>query len=115
MKAVKGNREYTITQPEQEGYRAQGFDILDDSGNVIAYAKNKTVPYEEYAKALEELETLKKSLTKDSTEENKQMLTELESMTVEELLRYAEENGINIGNATTKDGIIKKIRVVQGA
>lgn len=114
MKAVRGNREYTITQPEQEGYRAQGFDILDDSGNVIAYAKNKTVPYEEYVKVVEELKNLKNKIAEDSSKENEQILTELESMTVEELILYAEEKGINIGNATTKEGVLKKIRAVQG-
>lgn len=114
MIAVKGNREYTITQPEQEGYRAQGFDIFDDCGNVVAYAKNKTVAYEDYAKVVKELEGLKNKISEESTEENEQVFTELETMTVEELILYAEANGINIGNATSKEGVLKKIRAAQG-
>lgn len=31
-------------------------------------------------------------------------------MTKEELLVYASENNIDVGNATTKDGILKKIQ-----
>lgn len=38
-----------------------------------------------------------------------------ESMTVEELKAYAEEKGIDIGKATSKDGIIKKIQKVEEA
>ena len=42
MKAVKENREYTISETEKDYYNAKGFDILDDSGEVIAYGKGKT-------------------------------------------------------------------------
>ena len=33
----------------------------------------------------------------------------LEDMTTEELKVYAEDNGIDIGRATSQDGILKKI------
>ncbi len=33
----------------------------------------------------------------------------LEEMTAEELKAYAEEHGIDIGKATSQDGILKKI------
>jgi hypothetical protein len=33
-----------------------------------------------------------------------------EGMSVEELKQYAEDNGIDIGNATSENGIIKKIK-----
>ena len=36
----------------------------------------------------------------------------LEKMTEDELLRYAVENGIDTGKATTKEGILKKIQDV---
>lgn len=39
----------------------------------------------------------------------------LSEMTKEELTAYAAENNIDIGNATTKDGIIKKIQEAQKA
>lgn len=34
----------------------------------------------------------------------------LEEMTAEELKAYAEENGIDIGKATSQEGILKKIQ-----
>lgn len=39
----------------------------------------------------------------------------LSEMSKEELLAYASENGIDTGNATTKDGILKKIQDAQKA
>ncbi len=117
MKAVKGNREYIVTQPELEGYRAQGFDISDDDGNVIAYAKNKTVPYEEYVKVVNELEGLKNmaaAVTAKESEQEEEKATDIEFMTAEDLIVYAESNGINVGNATSREGILKKIRAAQG-
>lgn len=37
----------------------------------------------------------------------------LDEMTVEELVAYAEEKGIDIGKATSQSGIIEKIKVAQ--
>lgn len=50
MRAVKANREYTITEAEKDFYQKQGFDIIGDDGNVVQYGAGKTVPYEQYAK-----------------------------------------------------------------
>lgn len=58
MKAVKGNKEYTIDESQQKGYQDSGFDILDDDGNVIAYGRGKTVPFSDYIKAVKEIEQL---------------------------------------------------------
>lgn len=58
MRAVKGNREYTIDETQKKGYQDGGFDILDDDGNVVAYGRGKTVPYEEHMKAVKEVERL---------------------------------------------------------
>ncbi|MGM9614275.1 MAG: hypothetical protein ACI3W7_01930 [Oscillospiraceae bacterium] len=55
MKAVKGNRAYTITEVEKEARRAEGFDIYDDEGKLIEYAKGKTIPYEEHLAVVEKL------------------------------------------------------------
>ena len=57
MKAVKGNKVYTIDDAQKKGYQDAGYDILSDSGNLLAYGRGKTVPFEEYEavkKALEE-------------------------------------------------------------
>ncbi len=59
MKAVKGNKEYSIDESQQKSYQDAGFDIFDDSGKLIAYGKGKTVPYGDYMKAKEELEAVK--------------------------------------------------------
>lgn len=59
MRAVKGNKEYTIDESQQKFYQDGGFDILGDDGETIAYGRGKTVPYEEHAKAVKEIERLK--------------------------------------------------------
>lgn len=69
MKAVKGNKVYTIDETQKRFYEDSGFDILDNEGTVIAYGKGKTVPFGEFIalkQSKEELaaenETLKKQL-----------------------------------------------------
>ena len=39
MFAVKGNKQYTIEAREKSAFIADGFDILDDSGNVIGLCR----------------------------------------------------------------------------
>lgn len=122
MKAVKGNKVYSVeTEKEKKYYKDRGFDIQDDNGEVIEYGKGKTVPYEQYKKLMDELERLKAS-GKDgqgsggssgrdhSADPKGAIKDELGGMSMDELKVYAEVNGINIGNATSKDGILKKIR-----
>lgn len=58
MRAVKGNREYTIDETQQKGYQDMGFDILDEDGKVVAYGRGKTVPYDDHVRALHEIEKL---------------------------------------------------------
>ncbi len=58
MRAVKGNRVYTISEREKPSYISRGFDITGDNGKVIAYGKGKSVSYDEYAKIKTELEKL---------------------------------------------------------
>lgn len=59
MKAVKANKVYTISEPQKADFLAQGFDITDDSGNVIEHSRSSTVSREEYEKLLEENKRLK--------------------------------------------------------
>ncbi len=49
MKAVKGNKEYTVGEAQMKAYQDAGYDIVDGAGEVIAHGRNKTVPYGEYA------------------------------------------------------------------
>ena len=47
MRAVKGNKEYTIDDTQKKAYQDRGFDILDETGTTIAYGRGKTVPRSE--------------------------------------------------------------------
>ncbi len=124
MKATKGNKTYTIAEQDKKRYQDAGFDIQDDTGKVIAYGKGKTVSYEAFAKLEAE--------NKDLQVENKTLQAEcealravvnsaqntaksLEDMTVEELTAYAAEKQIDIGKATSKEGILGKIREAENA
>lgn len=102
MTAEKGNKVYTIDESMKARYEAEGFDIKDDSGKLISTGKGKTVSYEEYKKVVDELEALKESLPGLSDE--------FSQMTVEELKAYAEEHDIDIGKASSQNGIAEKIR-----
>lgn len=108
MKALKDNKVYTIDETQKKHYVAQGFDIQDDEGNTIAYGQGKTVPYEKYA----ELETAHMELM---AAYEKVAGDGLSDMTVDELKAYAETHGIDLGQATSQDGILKKIRAAQKA
>lgn len=59
MKAVKENKVYTVDEVSKAEYLAQGFDIVDDNGNVIETSAKKTVPYAEYQKVVAENKRLK--------------------------------------------------------
>ena len=50
MKASKDNKVYTIDTTQKDYYIAQGYDILNDEGNVIEYGAGKSVSYKEYVR-----------------------------------------------------------------
>ena len=68
MRAVKGNKEYTIGESQQKSYQDAGFDIVGDDGRVTAYGRGKTVPYDEYMKAVKEIEHLQNIAAERYTE-----------------------------------------------
>lgn len=103
MRAIKANKEYAISESEKKRYIEDGYDIVDDKGNIIAYGRGKTVPYEKYKKVLDELNALKAETV------------DLTAMTVEELIAYAKDNNIDIGQASTQEGILKKIKASREA
>ena len=70
MTAEKDNKVYTIDESMKNHYAAEGYDIKDDDGNVIAYGKGKTVSYEEYQKVVQELEALKDEKQKDEKQKD---------------------------------------------
>lgn len=51
-----------------------------------------------------------KSTLINENKQNLERVDQLEEMTIEELMLYAEEVGVNIGKATTKEGILKKLK-----
>lgn len=102
MKAVRGNKVYTITDAEKESYKKLGYDIMDDDGKVIENGIGKTVSYDKYKELEEENIALRK--------ENQDF--KINSMTVEQLKSYAMERNIDLADATTKDAILEKIKAV---
>lgn len=79
MKAVKGNKEYTIDEAQQKSYQDAGFDILDEAGTVIAYGRGKTVAYDDYVKAVKEIERLHVIISEIDTE-NEELKAEIAAM-----------------------------------
>ena len=100
MKAVKGNKEYTIDESQQKAYQDQGFDIKDDDGNVIVYGRGKTVPYGDYMAVKEELEELKANGGEIADDQD----------VIDILKAFANENGVDLGKTATISGIVKKIK-----
>ena len=59
--AVKGNREIPINnEAEKDALVKQGYDIVDENGNLLIAGRGKTVPYEQFSAVQAENEALKK-------------------------------------------------------
>lgn len=71
MKAVRGNKEYTISDAQKRAYQDAGYDILDDTGGVVAHGRNKMVPYEAHAALLAENERLRQMLDEKASAEKR--------------------------------------------
>lgn len=99
MKAVKGNKVYTIDESQKNSYLKQGFDITEDNGTIIDYGAGKTIDYKKY-KELED---------KYAALESENINLKISAMTVDQLKAYALEKNIDLGEATTKDAILAKI------
>lgn len=53
MKAIKANKQYTISESEKNSYLAQGFDIYGDDGELIERSSSSTVSRREYDELLD--------------------------------------------------------------
>lgn len=53
MKAIKANKQYTISESEKNSYLAQGFDIYGDDGELIERSSSSTVSRREYDELFE--------------------------------------------------------------
>jgi cell division protein FtsB len=58
MLAIKENRQYTITEVDVQSFVADGYDVYDDNGDLVAYGVGKTVPFDKYAKLMAQNEKL---------------------------------------------------------
>ncbi len=102
MKAVKGNREYTVTEENMESYIKDGFDIFDN-GKKIRSGKGKKVSQEDYDRLKGELEEIKKASGSVPDSDLLPILKE-----------YAGLKGIDTGKASTVKGIMEKIKFSEG-
>ena len=64
MKAIKENREYTITPDVKQSFIKEGYDIIDDDGNITDYGAGKTVPFQRYIDLVEKYTKLDAETTK---------------------------------------------------
>ena len=71
MKAIKENKVYTVDETSKKSYLSQGYDIVDDSGDIIEHSPTATVPYAEYAKVIAENEVLQSQLAAVSSSRKK--------------------------------------------
>lgn len=103
MKAEKGNKVYTISESEKAVYIAEGFDIFDDNGKKISSGKGKTVSVEEYEKMKQENVALREELKNAGNNSDEEGVIDI-------LKEYASEHQIDIGQARTVSGIVKKVK-----
>lgn len=97
MKAIKGNKVYTISESQKQFYIDGGFDIVGDNGEILAHGKGKMIPYEKYAAIAAELEE-----TKANAAGNEEI--------AETLKLCAAALQIDLGRTTAAGKIAKKIR-----
>ena len=94
MKAVKGNKEYIIDESQKKAYQDTGFDIMGGDGEMIAYGRGKTVPYEDHMDAVREIGRLQELLSAVQKEK-----AELEK-TVDELKSVQEKGKTTVKKAS---------------
>ena len=61
LKAVKGNKTYTISEVEKKDYLSQGFDVYDGD-KVVQYADTKVIKYNDHVEIVEKLKTENETL-----------------------------------------------------
>lgn len=66
MTAEKDNKVYVINEAMKDRYQADGFDIRDNDGKIIAYGKGRTVSYDAYAELKRENDALKELLNRQA-------------------------------------------------
>ena len=79
MKAIKDNKEYTVTNESKQHYIDTGFDIVDENGDIIEYGRGKMVSLEEHNQALERIKELEAQLKSSAKQEDKPEKEEVKS------------------------------------
>lgn len=79
MKAIKDNKEYTVTNESKQHYIDTGFDIVDENGEIIEYGRGKMVSLEEHNQALERIKELEAQLKSSAKQEDKPEKEEVKS------------------------------------
>mgnify|MGYP003083019277 FL=1 len=79
MKAIKDNKEYTVTNESKQHYIDTGFDIVDENGEIIDYGRGKMVSLEEHNQALERIKELEAQLKSSAKQEDKPEKEEVKS------------------------------------
>ena len=79
MKAIKDNKEYTVTNESKQHYIDTGFDIVDENGEIIDYGRGKIVSLEEHNQALERIKELEAQLKSSAKQEDKPEKEEVKS------------------------------------
>lgn len=78
MKAIRANKEYTVTEVNKQYYLNEGYDITDDNGKIIEHSPKKMIKYSEYQKVLEELE---KAKADSNSSANSELAKQVEDLT----------------------------------
>jgi hypothetical protein len=79
VKAIKDNKEYTVTNESKQHYIDTGFDIVDENGEIIEYGRGKMVSLEEHNQALERIKELEAQLKSSAKQEDKPEKEEVKS------------------------------------
>lgn len=98
MRALKDNKEYTISEESKQRYLEEGYDIYSDSGELLEYSPKKKIEYSKYAEAINErdlavmeLEKLKESSDAKIAEENKALKAEIKAIKKDAAKKELEE------------------------
>jgi hypothetical protein len=79
VKAIKDNKEYTVTNESKQHYIDTGFDIVDENGEIVEYGRGKMVSLEEHNQALERIKELEAQLKSSAKQEDKPEKEEVKS------------------------------------
>lgn len=108
MIAKKDNKVYNVDEVLKERFKKEGYDILDDNGNVIEYSYDKKIEYAKYLQLENELKETKEKLEQAENELAKQRVTnEGEKITMPEIKEKLDALGIEYSANAKKEDLIK--------